>query len=369
MYDEDGNRVVRVRKSNTGMFTQLISDARAAEWEHDRARGRRPAVLQDAVVEEGHRDGRRADGEHPDRVLHLRSASSRRTASARSSRTPDTRSSTRSPTAWSRGRGAAAPAPPRTRSRPPRRPGSSPATRSCRSTAPRSTGWTQLQELIRENDDGQAVIVVERDGGEGHRHDQHHGDAAAHLGRPTPTEVEVGFLGVVPTSHVRGDHGRAALHASSRWAHMTVDTVEALGHPAGEGVGGLAGDRRRRGAQGRQPRQHRRRRPARRRDRVARRVQRAGEDGLPADADRRLQLLHRACSTSSRSLPLDGGHIAGALWEALRRGFARLRGRPDPGYVDVAKLLPIAYVVASVILVMGVVLIVADLVVPLHLES
>ena len=47
-------------------------------------------------------------------------------------------------------------------------------------------------------------------------------------------------------------------------------------------------------------------------------------------------------------LPLDGGHIAGALWEALRRGLARLRGRPDPGYVDVAQLLPIAYVVAGV---------------------
>jgi membrane-associated protease RseP (regulator of RpoE activity) len=68
-------------------------------------------------------------------------------------------------------------------------------------------------------------------------------------------------------------------------------------------------------------------------------------------------------------LPLDGGHIAGALWEAVRRGIARLRGRPDPGYVDVAKLLPIAYVVASVILVMGVVLIVADLVVPIHMPS
>ncbi len=40
-------------------------------------------------------------------------------------------------------------------------------------------------------------------------------------------------------------------------------------------------------------------------------------------------------------LPLDGGHIASALWEAVRRGFARLRGRPDPGYVDVAKLLPV----------------------------
>ncbi|WP_238694449.1 site-2 protease family protein [Nocardioides daphniae] len=31
--DEHGNPVHRVRKSNTGMFTQLVSDARAAEWE------------------------------------------------------------------------------------------------------------------------------------------------------------------------------------------------------------------------------------------------------------------------------------------------------------------------------------------------
>src|SRR3712207_9381968 len=46
-----------------------------------------------------------------------------------------------------------------------------------------------------------------------------------------------------------------------------------------------------------------------------------------------------------------------------------LRHRPDPGYVDVAKLLPIAYVVASAVLVMGVVLIVGDLVVPIHLQD
>ncbi len=32
-YDADGNRVVTVRKSNTGLFAQLVSDARAAEWE------------------------------------------------------------------------------------------------------------------------------------------------------------------------------------------------------------------------------------------------------------------------------------------------------------------------------------------------
>ena len=66
-------------------------------------------------------------------------------------------------------------------------------------------------------------------------------------------------------------------------------------------------------------------------------------------------------------LPLDGGHIASATWEWIRRGWARLRRRPDPGYVDAAKLLPVAYVVASALLVMGVVLIVADLVVPMDL--
>lgn len=68
-------------------------------------------------------------------------------------------------------------------------------------------------------------------------------------------------------------------------------------------------------------------------------------------------------------LPLDGGHIAGALWEATRRRLARLRGRPDPGYVDVARLLPVAYVVGAAMLVMGMVLIVGDLVVPLHIDA
>ena len=68
-------------------------------------------------------------------------------------------------------------------------------------------------------------------------------------------------------------------------------------------------------------------------------------------------------------LPLDGGHIAGALYEAVRRGVARLRRRPDPGYVDVAKLLPVAYVVAGVLLVMGMVLIAGDIVRPRHASA
>ena len=66
-------------------------------------------------------------------------------------------------------------------------------------------------------------------------------------------------------------------------------------------------------------------------------------------------------------LPLDGGHVAGALWEGVKRGWARLRGRPDPGHVDVAKALPIAYAMSIVLVVMSVLLIYADIVNPIKL--
>jgi membrane-associated protease RseP (regulator of RpoE activity) len=66
-------------------------------------------------------------------------------------------------------------------------------------------------------------------------------------------------------------------------------------------------------------------------------------------------------------LPLDGGHIAGALWEGLRRQIARVRNRPDPGPVDVARALPIAYGVASLLIGMSVLLIYADLINPIRL--
>ncbi len=66
-------------------------------------------------------------------------------------------------------------------------------------------------------------------------------------------------------------------------------------------------------------------------------------------------------------LPLDGGHVAGALWEGLKRQIAKLRGRPDPGYVDVAKALPIAYTVSMVLLGASLLLIYADVVKPVNL--
>ena len=48
--------------------------------------------------------------------------------------------------------------------------------------------------------------------------------------------------------------------------------------------------------------------------------------------------------------PLDGGHIAGALYEKARATVARLRGRPDPGPFDIARLMPVAYLVAGLFL-------------------
>lgn len=67
-------------------------------------------------------------------------------------------------------------------------------------------------------------------------------------------------------------------------------------------------------------------------------------------------------------LPLDGGHIAGALWESLRRSVARVLRRPDPGPFDVAKLMPVAYVVAGIFICFTVLVLIADVVNPVRIS-
>ncbi len=67
-------------------------------------------------------------------------------------------------------------------------------------------------------------------------------------------------------------------------------------------------------------------------------------------------------------LPLDGGHIAGALWESLRRHAARLFRRTDPGPFDVAKLMPVAYVVAGIFICFTALVMVADIVNPVKIN-
>jgi membrane-associated protease RseP (regulator of RpoE activity) len=66
-------------------------------------------------------------------------------------------------------------------------------------------------------------------------------------------------------------------------------------------------------------------------------------------------------------LPLDGGHVAGALWEAIRRRFAKLAGKPDPGPVDIARLVPLTLVIVAILGLSSALLIYADIVNPVTL--
>ncbi|MEU6822224.1 site-2 protease family protein [Streptomyces atriruber] len=67
-------------------------------------------------------------------------------------------------------------------------------------------------------------------------------------------------------------------------------------------------------------------------------------------------------------LPLDGGHIAGALWESVRRNAAKVLRRPDPGPFDVAKLMPVAYVVAGIFICFTILVLIADVVNPVRIS-
>ncbi len=68
-------------------------------------------------------------------------------------------------------------------------------------------------------------------------------------------------------------------------------------------------------------------------------------------------------------LPLDGGHVAGAVFESLRRKFATIRGKADPGPVDIARMLPVTYLVSLLLLSAGLIVIVADTIAPISLNS
>ncbi|GAA1127117.1 site-2 protease family protein [Microbacterium natoriense] len=66
-------------------------------------------------------------------------------------------------------------------------------------------------------------------------------------------------------------------------------------------------------------------------------------------------------------LPLDGGHIVVALWDGIKRAWAKLFRRPPPAPVDATKLVPLTVVVATLLIAMGALLLVADLFNPVNL--
>jgi membrane-associated protease RseP (regulator of RpoE activity) len=66
-------------------------------------------------------------------------------------------------------------------------------------------------------------------------------------------------------------------------------------------------------------------------------------------------------------LPLDGGHIVVALWEGIKKTWARLFRRPPPRPVDATKLVPVTFVVVVLLIAMGALLLLADVFNPIQL--
>jgi membrane-associated protease RseP (regulator of RpoE activity) len=66
-------------------------------------------------------------------------------------------------------------------------------------------------------------------------------------------------------------------------------------------------------------------------------------------------------------LPLDGGHIASALWQGVKNASAKIRALPVPRPVDVARMMPIAYAVFVLLMGMGLLLMYVDFVDPVKI--
>jgi membrane-associated protease RseP (regulator of RpoE activity) len=360
-YDAEGNRVVTVRKSNTGLFAQLVSDARAAEWETITAADEhrlfyRMAWWKKVVVMAG---GPTVNlliafvifaglfatyGNPADDVLHPTVSKVEHCVvpaaeDGRVCRKTDPIS-------------------------PAARAGLQPGDRFVSFNGTPVHDWTDMQDLIRSNQNGAATIVVERDG----REVTLHTDTMV---TPRPTDVNdptkltpVGFLGVSPTvTYTTGGpiYTMQQMGGLAKQSAQALATLPVKVWGVAEAIAGV------------KPRAQ---------DSPVSVVgggRLAGETASAQDfpvKEKMVALLGLVAGFNFfiglfnfvPLLPLDGGHIAGALWEAARRAIARIRRRPDPGYVDVAKLLPVAYVVASFLLVMGVVLIVGDLVVPVQVS-
>jgi membrane-associated protease RseP (regulator of RpoE activity) len=348
-----------LRNRNTGMFAQLVSDVRTAEYEHvdphdhDRLFYNKPwwqrviimgsgvainiviAFVLFSIIFMGHGV--------PKPTTTVEAVSQCVIAV--------TRSSIDQPTRACRASDPAAPA---------KEAGFKPGDRVVSFNGTPVTTWEQVQREIRGNGDQAATVVVERDGHEVTLRPSTVVSPTRDLDDPEKI-TKRGFLGVVPTQ----ENQRQGLgFVVSTMADGTWQTVKVIGtmpvklyHVARASVGlekrDVNGPMSVVGA-----------------GRVAGEMASAHQVSF---SDKFFSLLALLAGLNLflglinlvPLPPFDGGGIATTLYEAARRGIARLRHRPDPGAVDSAKLLPVTYVMAGLILLMSVILIFADIVAPI----
>lgn len=223
--------------------------------------------------------------------------------------------------------------------------------------------YAEVQRLVRANEAGAATLVVERNGHRLTLHADTTVRALPALNDPSKS-VRAGFLGITPTISLQ----RQGLgYVVSTMADGTWQTLKTIGHLPPKlyhvvraalgleqrdvnspmsivGAGRIAGDV-------------------------------ASNQSITVGS--RLATLGLLLGSLNLFLglvnlvplpPFDGGGIATTLYEAARRGVARLRGRPDPGAVDGAKLLPLTYAMALILIAMSLVLVWADIVAPVRLS-